>query len=669
MRVSFRLGLAAAALFASASFAQVKENITVSVVEVPVTVIDRGNNPVRGLTAANFELFDNGTKRDITSFDAIDFASSDPKSTSPLNPAARRTFVLLFDLSFAHPHALERAQEAARHFIARNVQRRDLVCVASVDADKGFRILTSFTTDRNLISAAVADPHYFRGLDPLQIAGLNLTDQTTPARAGIDQEPVGKDQDQAYELKLMQNKQDLEFRRHKIELQLTQLEGLAKTLRNLPGRKEVILLSEGFDPSVLRGRDVRDTENQQKEADEIFAGNLWRVNSDETYGSQTGRDALQRMGQTFRSADVVLNAIDIRGVRVQNDVEHGAILTSNEGLHLLAEPTGGILIDNANDLSEQFNRLMRAQEVVYVLAFRAPTQHPGRLHDLKVKLVNVPGGRALYRAGYYENGAQNAIERTLSTAQIVVNDIPQSEIGLDVITAPFPTFSEKSLVPVVLEIDGADLMKDVQRDSATVDVFVYAFDDEGNVRDTIFQKLSLDLKKLGDKLRATGVKYYGSLSLPPGKYAVRSLVRVVDTDRKGYARADVVVPGANDVALLPPLFPDPDLSRWIVIRGTEHDKSFPFMISSEPFLPTRHVAGGANRRFNVFAWNASPDEVTWETTPAARLIVQQRDEQSDMLKAVFQLDSVDPSVSHVNVTLHRKGSADVRTASVPIAVR
>src|SRR2546430_11309696 len=48
-----------------------------SVVEVPVTVVDSSGNPVRGLTAENFELIDNGTKRQISSFDKIDFASTE----------------------------------------------------------------------------------------------------------------------------------------------------------------------------------------------------------------------------------------------------------------------------------------------------------------------------------------------------------------------------------------------------------------------------------------------------------------------------------------------------------------------------------------------------------------------------------------------------------------
>ena len=92
---------------AATVFAQVREMVNVNVVEVPVTVVDSSGNPVRGLTAANFELIDNGTKRAITSFDKIDFASNESMTAiSPLNPAARRQFMVLFDLSNSSPNSL-----------------------------------------------------------------------------------------------------------------------------------------------------------------------------------------------------------------------------------------------------------------------------------------------------------------------------------------------------------------------------------------------------------------------------------------------------------------------------------------------------------------------------------------------------------------------------------
>src|SRR4051794_7803100 len=164
--------IAAIAMCATSAFAQLKETVNVNVIEVPVTVVDSSGNPVRGLTAANFEVYDGGKKQAITSFDKIDFASTETATTaiSPLNPAARRSFLLLFDFAFSSPKSLVRAQEAARNFVKTAVQPRDLVGVGTIDNDHGFRLQTAFTTDRELVESVIADPSGFHGNDPLQIA-------------------------------------------------------------------------------------------------------------------------------------------------------------------------------------------------------------------------------------------------------------------------------------------------------------------------------------------------------------------------------------------------------------------------------------------------------------------------------------------------------------------
>ena len=211
------------------------------------------------------------------------------------------------------------------------------------------------------------------------------------------------------------------------------------------------------------------------------------------------------------------------------------MINSNEGLFLLATPTGGDVFRNSNNLTDDLDRMLLAQQVVYILGFQAPTDHPGKFHELKVRLNGVPSVRVFHRAGYYETGAESALERALTNAEVVVNDLPQAEIGVAVLAAPFPA-GRNAQVPVILEINGADLLKNISSNQFTVEVYIYAFDEDGLVRDRMFQRLTLDVAKLGDKLRDRGVKYYATLSLPEGMYAIKSLVRVAENERKGYAR-------------------------------------------------------------------------------------------------------------------------------------
>lgn len=660
--------------------AQLRETVNVNLIEVPVTVIDRNGDPVRGLTADKFELIDQGQKRAITTFEVIDFASPLLKTTSPLTPAARRSFVLLFDLSFSSPLGRQKAQEAARNFIARSMQRRDLAAVGTIDVERGFRLLTSFTTDRNLLTAAIGNPTNFHSSDPLQISGMQAFEPAPSINPQQENDTHGV-QEYQKEIQRRQKQLDDQFNRGRIERQVGLLGGLARTLRMLPGRKQVVFFSEGFDPRLVQGRDARAMTEAMDEMSLAEHGEGYKIDSDSRFGNTASLSILDRMSRAFRGSDVVLHGVDIRGVRVQNDLELGAKINSNDALFLLSNPTGGTVFRNSNDLNNDLQRLLRQQEVVYILGFQVPTTEPGKFHELKVRLRGVGGARLFHRAGYYEAGGENALERALTNAEIVLNDLPQTDIGLAALAAPFPT-RDKAQVPVILEINGADLAKDLKSNAITIEIYVYAFDDEGLVRDRMFQRLALDMTKVGEKLRATGIKYYTTLSLPEGAYAIKSLVRVAETERKGFARTDVVVPPSSEVAVLPPFFFE-EPGKWLMVKGGSHDTTnaaYPFQINGEPFIPSASVSvrNGEPRQFAVFVYNAAADEVTFEATVSdasgaalsANPIMVKELQGEDVTKLMFQYAPaiLDRDAARLDVTIHKKGSAEARKTSVPLTV-
>ena len=668
-------------LTAGSGLAQVKETVNVHLVEVPVTVVDREGNPVRGLTAANFELIDQGHKRTITTFDRIDFASTESmKNTSPLNPAARRSFLLLFDLSFASPNGMAKAQEAARNFIVRGLQRRDLAAVGTVDVDRGFRLLTAFTTDRNLLASAIGNPINFIASDPLQIAGTQNFEITTQAFQSQFADTHGVQEHTAEIARLEKGLND-SFNRSRIQKQVNLLGGLARTLRLVPGRKQVVFFTEGFDAKLVQGRDARAGVDAMADMTLAEHGESWKIDSDLRYGNVNSLSTVEQMARLFRGSDMVLHAVDIRGVRVQNDLQQGSIINSNEALFLLSKPTGGDVFRNSNDLTDDLARMLREQEFVYILGFQAPSDRPGKFHDLKVRVNGVSSVRVFHRAGYYEIGGEGALERTLTNAEVVLNDLPQTDIGVAVLAAPFPA-GRNAQVPVILEINGADLLKNVPSNHVTAEIYIYAFDEDGLVRDRMFQRLTLDVAKLGDKLRERGVKYYATLSLPEGKYAIKSLVRVAENERKGYARTDLVVSPKSEVAVLPPFFLE-EPGKWLMVKGGSHDpdSAYPFQINGEPFIPsaTVRLRSGEERRFAVFVYNAAPDEVAWETSmrdisgtshPAPSSLLKQMQGQ-DVTKLMFEYapGAQDQGASTLDITIRKKGSGDARKASVPVIVQ
>ena len=574
--------------------------------------------------------------------------------------------MLLFDLGYASPNALTRAQEAARKFVTDTVLPRDLVAVGTIEPDRGFRLLTAFTTDRALIASAIGDPRSFKGSDPLQIA--NQTEAFKPVQestgSGNGNAAIAAEE-QIETAGRMQHMNEAAVRQ-RIDREVDSLGALAKILRAVPGRKQIVLLSEGFDPKYLQGRDARAAQETAKENDQVLHGESYNVDMDARFGNATSQSTLDHMAQYFKQSDVVLNSIDIQGLRVQNNIQSGATINSNAGLFLLSRPTGGEVFENVNDVKTNFQRMLHQQEVVYVLGFQAPTQKPGTFHNLRVKLVNVPGSAKVFsRAGYYEGGGETAMERTLSNAEIIVNDIPQSDVHLTALSAAFPTSDKNLQVPVILELNGNDLVKDAKGNAAKVEIYVYAFDSDGIVRDRLYQVLNLDLRKVGEKLRASGLKYYGTMSLPPGTYAIKSLVRSVDSDRRGFARTDIVVSRPEAVAFS--AVPMEEQAKWVLVKGDSHASSaaYPFVLNGQQFFPTTVARkNGEPQKVALYVSGAKTEDLTWETNPKTTFLG--RADGAGAAAVVLQLDPKDANVASLDITVKKKGTNDARKMSVPI---
>jgi VWFA-related protein len=650
------------------------EAITVQYVEVPVSVVGRGGDPVRGLTKANFELYEGRKRVDIVSCETIDFASPESLRQSAALPAAHRSFLLLFDLGYSGPPSVARAQAAARTFVQKNVLPSDLVGVATIDPQRGYKLVANFTTDRNAVAAAIDRPASFRSPDPLQLAGVPpITKHEIDEMLAADEGEKGRGGEalqQLADIMLHARQSDDQLERNQIHRELDWLAQLAASLRSLRGRTQVVFLSDGFSARDLIGRSAKDLNENNEDADLVTRMRQYKVDSDKIYGNTATLTVWDAMTQVFRGSGIILHAIDLRGIRTQADLNHGVPDDNNEALFLLANPTGGTLFKNSNDFAGSFARMLHQQEVVYVLGFQTSVTSPGKLHDLNLKLAGGPRGATLvYRRGYFEGGtALTPFERTLAAAEIILKDLPRDDVRIAALAVPFPGSGANAQVPVVVDVNGSDLLRSAKGNDVAAELFVYAFDEQGAVRDRVYQRLALDASKVGDKLRENGVKYIATLELPPGKYAVKTLVRIASTEQAGYVRTDVVVPKSGETALLQPLVLD-DPRAWLIVRGSEHaGQSYPYQINGEPFVPSAagQPPAGAVRKVAVFVWNAQPEELTWETAPAATLLAQVKSPTAT--KLVFQVDK-EPAGERFGINVRKSGAAAAFSASTPLIRR
>jgi hypothetical protein len=69
----------------------------------------------------------------------------------------------------------------------------------------------------------------------------------------------------------------------------------------------------------------------------------------------------------------------------------------------------------------------------------------------------------------------------------------------------------------------------------------------------------------------------------------------------------------------------------------------------------------------VFVENASPDELSVESSPKTTIVSQTGSGLRSLL--LFRLDSADPSTAALNVVVHKRGSDDLRKSSIPLTIQ
>lgn len=573
--------------------APVRERAEVVLVEVPVRVVDREGQPIRGLTAKDFELFDDGRKQEIVGFDAIDLAQKGkelPGGAESLHPAARRHFLVLFDLTFARPSAILAAQRAAKQFVLNGMADRDFAAVATFSVENGVRLLVTFSSDRVQLARAIdtlgititedlsKDPLAF-AFD-ISLIGAGARGQGIPEKEGKAAGII----DTLQTLAQISKARVDEYARGRVA-QLTQsFSSLARTLDTVQGRKDVIYLSEGFESRLLVG--ATDTD---QERDWIVSGEQWKVDQEKRFGNTHLRQQVNFMTDLFRRSDCVIHAVDIAGLATDIDPSsQSSPVRGENALFEIANSTGGEVLRNDNDFRAQLERLVTRTNLVYVLAFRPQKSAKGddRFHDLKVK-VRAPGARVSARAGYYEKRpfrVLSPLERSLSAADIIANEIPISDIPPRILAVPFPRQEGSEVhasVPVLVEIPGDRLLAGNGPARADAEVYVYVSDSNGQLRDFFAQAIGIDLARNRDKLEKGLLRYAGELRLPPGDYRLRVLVRNAETGRAGLAVQPLHVPAftAGQPYLVPPIFLEPSNGGMMVRRTGSSGSS-----SEDPLL-------------------------------------------------------------------------------------
>lgn len=610
----------------------------VVVVEVPVQVVKDGE-PVRGLTAKDFEIYDGRKKVPVTGFEMLDLAAPAAPGAPEIPVSARRHFLLMFDLSFSEPKSIVKAQAAAQKVVT-SLHPTDLVAVATYSSLQGPQLVLGFTPDRRQIAAAIETlgvPKLVdRSPDPLKLVySQAVANSYTPSAGPVGR--AGPEVAAAKEAELLDTLQtfanagehaDRSAKTQMVQALTRSFSDLARLMAEVEGRKYVVYLSEGFDASLVSGKGVSVAPQSaegaaptQEMGDESrILANTDGTGSDGQFGDTHTQNAVEKMLEAFRRADCMIQAVDIGGLRAGNDQGVGQKGEGRESLFNMAKSTGGELFENFNDLSAAMGQMLRRTGVTYVLSFQPAedVKPDGSYHKLRVELKNAPrGARVVARQGYYAPlpyKQQPAQAKLLEAASGLMSK-DSGEIATSVLAAPFALGGPKSYVQVVIEVDGPTLLAGKQDPKLPVEVFIYAMDQNGAIQDFLTQTVGLDLTKLESPLRQAGLKYFGHVELAPGTYSLRTLVRNGTTGASSLRVTPLTVPAAGEASLLPVLFQDTP-GRWVPVRETPktgQQLPYPFMLKNQPYIPASRpvLTPGQESKLVLEGYNLKPGD--WKT--------------------------------------------------------
>ena len=91
---------------------------------------------------------------------------------------------------------------------------------------------------------------------------------------------------------------------------------MLQALDAVRGRKQVILLSGGFDQTALMGASG---EQAAQDSRAVTEGRLWEVQSESRFGDAKARSVMDDMARAFAGADAVVHAVDVNGLVARGD--------------------------------------------------------------------------------------------------------------------------------------------------------------------------------------------------------------------------------------------------------------------------------------------------------------------------------------------------------------
>lgn len=500
----------------------------VDVIRLDVSVLDKDRRPVKGLTAEDFTVVENGKDQRIVAVTEMAAADNDPTPSAwmrmvqpdvaandltDMTGDGRFVAIVMDDWNIPFDdHEIILNTRAVGRYLVDALNPSD---VAAVVFPQQSGKTQDFTTDRQRLIAAIDK------FDPPEVKWIE--------RRPMGMGPGGGDMLQRFAPSLMRS--DCA----RSQPTVPTLDTVVARLASVPNRrKTVILVTVGIPLTFSETRGC--------------PGEL----------SGIMKDVFRRAQQ----ANVNIHSIDPAGYDgyaryLQNPIRRGgrpaertlpqraaenAARVRREFMQIAADHTGAKAIVNTNELSYEIDRLLTEASSYYLVGYQTSNGQPdGKFRRIEVK-VKRPGLSVRTRSGFYapdETGRRNGDDGPAANELGLTGMTNAAALALRAQAVPLgPSADGKAAdVAIVLgvrtpgsRISGAD----------TLTLIRTLYDERGNPGPPAQDKLEVVLPPTTtDELR---YEVFQRVSLPPGRYEIRLNASSQSLDASGTVYAELEVP-------------------------------------------------------------------------------------------------------------------------------
>ncbi len=523
--------------------------VNVDLVQFDVVVTDAKGTHIADLKPEDFQVLDNGKAQRITNFTFIpgrqtasasepatqagvaSTTSGTPLSTRP-DQVTRTIAVVVDDLGLTEQSFMY-VRPALERLINDQLQPGDLVAVVTTSGRLG--ALQRLTMDRQVLRAAVAR---VRSL-PNHREGVTDEDfrSACPATPG--------DRTDYY-----------------TRLSMAALRRIVDTLRELPGRRSILLFSEGM-PVVCQPSSDSTQRMAPEAAPKYGPLEVLLPVSDQAAVAEYNALVLHA-----NRSGVSINTIDPRGLIAGFDTaERGSgrtgsaspaqreqALTDTQGmLAAIARSTGGVSVANDNDASAAIAQVMNAESGYYLIGYKPSGRNKekdnGHVEVRKLSVrISQPGLKLRFHSSLYHDAPKLPASSSERVAAAVVSPFVRPDVRIRLASRYWDTGpATGTMLHTVLRIDAHDLTVSTETDGrrrAVFDITAVVFGAKPTPMSTFEKSYTVTMTEAGyAKALASGMVQRLEFPLKqPGAYHVRCAVRDRNSERIGSTSEFIEVP-------------------------------------------------------------------------------------------------------------------------------